>query len=306
MRVDLFVIDGQNDFCASGNEPLDWPWPSGGRRRGALFVDKADEEGVLVANMIKRLADKNVINGHKISKIHASLDSHHRNDGSHNISWKGPDGSSPPPFTIVSHDDVKNYKWIPRFTIGVWEGKAIPSYQWALNYTEALAAKGRSPLCLWPVHCEIGKWGSSIYQPLQEAYDAWCETTGGWIDFITKGHWVWTEHYSALKADVEDPTIKDTQMNSAIVQDAMNADRVLWTGWAGSHCLRWTALDAANYFGTSGENEFLKKSVFFEDASASVPDIPGAPFKFTDWRKEFLDEVCLRGATITTTTKYLV
>src|SRR5687767_10100820 len=131
-RVDLFVIDGENDFCASGSEPLDWPWPVRGRRRGSLFVEAADREAVKVPDMIKRL--KIPTGGHKISKIHATLDAHHRNDGSHNISWKGPNGESPPPFTIVTHADVVQQKWVPRFGIAMWEGKAISSYQWAINY----------------------------------------------------------------------------------------------------------------------------------------------------------------------------
>lgn len=303
-RVDLFVVDGQNDFLASGNEPKDWPWPEGGPRRGALYVENADKEGVLVANMIDRLADPKVPSGHKISKIHPTLDQHHQNDGSHNIAWKGPDGKSPPPFTIVSHQDVMLQRWVPRFSIGIWEGKAIPSYQWALKYTEALEKNGRAALCLWPVHCPIGGWGSSVYHPLMQAYNRWCETTGGWIDWISKGHWPWSEHYSAMQADVPDPSRPETQLNVAVIQDAMEADIIAWTGWAGSHCLRYTALDAVNYFG-KGENQFIKKSVFFEDASAAVSDIPGAPFKFSDWRKEFLDEVAKRGATVTRTTEFL-
>lgn len=295
-RVDLFVIDGQNDFCASGKEAEG--------RRGALHVENADVEAQNVADMIARLADPKVPSGHKISKIHATLDSHHRNDGSHNASWKGPDGNSPPPFTIVTHDDVVQQKWVPRFNIGVWEGKVLPSYQWAMKYTKALETNGRSPLCLWPVHCQIGTWGNCIYEPLREAYDNWCAITSGWINFITKGEWVWTEHYSGLKADVPDPTVPRTQMNSEVVQDALKADIVVWSGWAGSHCLRWTALDAVNDLSIVND-ELIKKSVFLTDASAPVPDIPGAPFKFSDWRKEFLDEMANRGATITTTKDFL-
>lgn len=302
-RVDLFVIDGENDFCASGNEPLDWPWPAGGRRKGSLFVEGADQEAVLVADMINRLVDTRVPGGHKVSKIHATLDCHHRNDGSHNIAWKGPDGSSPPPFTIVSHDDVKAHKWVPRFPLGIWEGKPISSYEWALKYTAALEKQGRCPLCLWPVHCEIQTWGCCVYHPLQQAYDKWCELTGGWIDWITKGQFPWSEHYSAMRADVPDPTRPETQLNTAVLDDAMQADIIAWTGWAGSHCLRWTALDAVNYFG-AGENPFIKKSVFFTDASAPVPNVPGGP-DFKQWRQEFLDEVDRRGATVTTTKEFL-
>jgi nicotinamidase/pyrazinamidase len=303
MRIDLVVVDGENDFCARGTEPLDWSWPKGGRRRGALFVENADIEAQYVADMIMRLKDPHVPGGHKISKLWATLDAHHRKDGSHNTSWKGRDGNSPPPFTIVTHQDVKEQKWVPRFLIGVFKGEVMSSYQWALKYTAELEKNGRTVLCLWPVHCPIGEWGGNTYQPLQDAYNDWADTTEGFVEFITKGQWPYSEHYSAMRADVIDDSRPETQMNMAMIDGTAGADKILWTGWAGSHCLRWTALDAVNYFG-AGENDFIKKSVFFEDACASVTDIPGAPFKFTDWRKEFLDEVDRRGATITTTKKF--
>jgi nicotinamidase/pyrazinamidase len=172
-----------------------------------------------------------------------------------------------------------------------------------LKYTEALEKNGRCPLCLWPPHCEIGTWGQSIYHPLQQAYDKWCEANNRWIDFISKGHWQWTEHYSGLVADVPDPTRPETQLNVGVIREAMNADMVVWCGWAGSHCLRWTALDAINYFGQGG-NDFIKKSVFLEDASAAVPNPPNGP-DFGQWRRDFLDEVAKRGASITTTDKFL-
>ena len=309
MRIDLFVIDGQNDFCASGKEPTDWPWPFGGRRQGSLFVEGADVEGQNVADMIMRLKDPAQRSGHKLHKIWASLDSHHLMDCSHNVAWRMSNGDSPPPFTVVTHDDVDNDKYLPRFAVGVFDGVPMNSKQWALKYTAALEKAGRAVLCLWPVHCEIANWGSCTYHPLQMAFNDWCQTTAESIDYITKGEWRWSEHYSAMRADVPDPKRHDTQMNVHVVDAASKADKVLWTGWAGSHCLRWTAIDALTYFGTIGdkdrEDAFFKKSVFFEDASASVPNIPGAPFKFTDWRQEFLDLVHKRGATITTTKQFL-
>src|SRR5574343_1588442 len=123
-RVDLFIVDGQNDFL---------------HPNGALYVKNADQEAIKLANMIQRL-------GKRLSKLHETLDSHHFNDCSHNIAWKGENGNPPPAFTIVTNEDVKNHKWVPKFSIGVWEGKVIPSYQWALNYTEALEKQGRCPL----------------------------------------------------------------------------------------------------------------------------------------------------------------
>lgn len=296
-RVDLMIIDGQNDFCASGNEPDDWPRPFGGKHRpGALYVTGADEEATKVANMIKRI-------GKQFARIHASLDSHHLNDGSHNTSWRDRLGNTAPPFTIVTHEAVKNREFTPALPYGYWEGKIMPSYDWALIYTEKLEQDGRCPLCLWPPHCVIQGWGLNCYWPLQEAYDYWCDQTGSFIDFITKGQWPFTEHYSALRADVIDSTRIETQLNTDVLDDADKADLIGWCGWAGSHCTRWTALDAINYFGV-GENPFLKKSVFLEDACAPVPSPPGGP-DFAQWRAEFLDEVKRRGAAISTTEEFL-
>lgn len=291
MRIDLFIIDGQNDFC----DP-----------NGSLYVQNADKEVQKIADMLARLADPNISTGHKISKIHATLDSHHRLDGAHNISWKdGTTGKEVPPFTIVSHQDILDQKYIPAFYMGVWEGKVIPSLEWAKNYTKALEDYGRNPLCLWPPHCEIGTPGQCIHPVLNKAYNNWCDITKGWINFITKGSWVWTEHYSAIKADVPDPTRPETQLNAAVVNDAANADIVLWGGWASSHCLRWTAKDAVDMFGKK-DNEFVKKSVFLTDVAAHVvsPD-QSLTDLFIQWKEEFFQEMKDRGATLTTTTKFL-
>ncbi len=303
-RTDLFVIDGQNDFLASGDEPLDWPWPFGGRRRGSLYVEGADKEALRVAAMIEKAPEA-------FDKIHDSLDEHHRNDGSHNICWADRYGNIIPPFTIITHQNVVDMVYVPTFAFGVWEGRPVPAREWALKYTGALEKRGRAPLCAWPVHCEIGKWGANIYHPLAQAYDAWCEKTRRWLDPISKGTWPWTEHYSALVADVPDPTRKETQMNTGVVQDAAGATRIIWCGWAGSHCEAWTAKDGVNFFEPTDEqkakgmkNEFITKCIFLEDACAPVPNPPGGP-DFVKDRRDFLDEMEKRGAVISNTVDVL-
>ena len=239
--------------------------------------------------------------GHLISKIHATLDKHHPNDCAHNTAWRDANGQVPGPFTIVGYDDVAQHKFHPIFAGGVWEGQPISAFDWALKYTEALSKRGRNPLCLWPEHCLIDSWGSMVYHPLQESYHRWAKTTGGWIDYITKGQWPWTEHYSAMVADVPDPTRPETGLNTEVINDANGADIVIWSGWAGSHCLKWTALDAINYFTQSGTNAFIAKSIFLSDASAPVPNPPGpnAP-DFGQWRTDFLNEVQTRGGKVMT------
>ena len=221
MRLDLVIIDGQNDFLGSGNEPWNLA-----KRRGVLYVQNADQEALNVATMIRRL-------GTRIRKIIATLDSHHRNNCSHNISWVGRDGNPPPPFTIVTNADVRDHTWVPSLPFGVWEGKKVPSYEWAVNYTAALAKHGRNPLCLWPPHCQIGRWGQNVYGPLADAYDFWTDQNHCWIEFCTKGSWQFTEHYSAIVADVPDPAIIQTQMNADFIRNMTDADKVVWMGLGG-------------------------------------------------------------------------
>lgn len=292
-RVDLFVVDGLNDFCASGNEP----WNTE-KRRAALFVEKADEEAVLVAEMIKRLTPAG--GASKLMKVHAFCDEHHDNDIAHPGFWKLPDGSQPPPFTgPVTLTDIESHRLSPR--LDALRPKVI-------DYVKKLEKRGRNPLIIWPPHCLFKGWGANMYPPLADAFAHWCKVTGGWINYIDKGRFPLTEHYGGFEADVPDDSHPETKFNTRLVPDLESADIVVWAGWAGSHCLKWTASDGINYFTdpNDGSNDLVKKSVFFEDASAPVvsPDA-GQTKLFAQWRQEFLDEMDKRGATITTTKKFL-
>lgn len=293
----LVVIDGENDFCASGNEPDSFPTPAGGKRPGALYVTGADQEAVIVADMIDEV---------EFDTVTATLDAHHPNDCAHHTSYRDQNGNDPAPFTIVSHDDVLHHRYVPRFKYGVWEGKTISSYDWALKYTKALADRGRNPLCLWPEHCLIQSWGACVYHPLQEAYNRWAKRNGTWVNYVTKGQWPFTEHYSAIIADVPDGTRPETNLNADMINYVARSKHIVWTGWAGSHCLKWTALDAVNYFEPSDDqkkkgkkNEFIAKSIFLDDASGPVrhPD-PTVDAMFVQWRSDFLNEVSNRGARV--------
>ena len=305
-NVHLFVIDGQNDFCNSGNEPANYPVPAGGQRKGALYVDGADQEAENLASFIKETATGSQTN--LIKQVHATLDSHHENDCAHNTTWKDQNGNTPDPFTIVSEESVQKHEFTPVFQTGIWEGQIISPHQWALGYTKRLKEEGRNPLTLWPQHCLIQGWGASIYHPLQEAYSAWTSKTGGWIDFITKGQWPFTEHYSPWRADVIDSTRPETQLNAGTLSQAGNCDLAIWSGWAGSHCLKWDGVDGVGFFepdqadkDKGAVNEFVKKCVFVSDASAPVPNppFPNAP-DFAQWRVDFLNDMSNRGAQVLT------
>lgn len=291
-KIALVVIDGQNDFCANGIEPEGV--------RGALYVEGAGKESVAVAKLIRRM-------GVNLTSITATLDSHQRNDCSHNVAWRDSQGNIPEPFTIVTHDDVKKERYLPCWDLvpfGI--NQFISSKEWALLYTRGLEERKRPPLCLWPVHCQIGTWGNNVYPLLQNAYDDWCEKTNNFVNYVSKGTNPYSENYSVFGPEFDLPSNTEPKFNHQLrVFLTKNHDKILWAGWAGSHCLRFSALDAINRSEELGDNDFVKKCVFFEDACAPVPDIPGASFKFSDWRREFLDKVASKGATITTTKEFM-
>lgn len=286
MRIDLIVIDGQNDFV----DP-----------NGALYVAGAEKEAVNLANMIKRLKKNS---GHVFSKIHATLDAHHLNDIAHPTMWIDEDGNHPSPFTIISKQDVVDGKWrASNFGKVAIAGQEKSFNEIFTEYVTKLEEFGRNMLCIWPPHCLIGTPGQAVYPELFEAYTEWCKTTQGWINFVAKGTFQFSEHYSAIRADVPNSAVPGTQMNTALLDDVNKADKVVWAGWAGSHCTKWTVKDAIDYFG-EGENSFIRKSILLEDATAPVGDIPGVT-NFAQDRLDFIDEFKSRGGTVTTTQEFM-
>lgn len=235
-RVDLIVIDPQNDFC----DP----------QKGALYVGGADQDMIRLADMVTRLKDK-------LYDIHVTLDSHQKVHIAHGLFWKNSQGQHPNPFTIISADDVKN---------GVWTPTKPKFFKWALEYVEALSKHARYPLCIWPEHCKIGTWGQCVYPPLMDALDNWMGRFDT-VDWVTKGSNILTEHYSAIQADVPDPNDPHTMINVDFLNTVNEADIVLLAGEAGSHCLANTGRDAVNHF---KDDSFVKKLVLLKDATSPV------------------------------------
>jgi nicotinamidase-related amidase len=136
----------------------------------------------------------------------------------------------------------------------------------ATEYVQALADNGRYPLCIWPPHCLIGSEGYQIEQGVSDAIRRWGKNRFKLVDFVTKGSNPWTEHYSAIKADVPDPTDPTTLPNSRFVTTVDKADVILITGQALSHCVNHTIRDLANEFG----EESVKKLILLRDTCSNV------------------------------------
>lgn len=266
MNVHLLIIDPQNDFCDPST--------------GTLYVAGADGDMNRLADMIDRL-------GSSISDIHVTLDSHHYNDIAHPNWWRDSAGNPPVPLTIISAQDVESQ---------VWSTTNPKLYRRSLEYVRSLEANNRYPLCIWPPHCLIGTPGAAVWPRLMTSLNKWAEDEFAQVDFVTKGSNVFTEHYSAVKADVPDPQDPTTQINTRLIDILQSADIIAIAGEASSHCVANTVRDIADAF---GDDSYVRKLVFLSDTSSPV----GGFESFSD---SFITEMTARGMQISTTADFLV
>ncbi len=222
--IHLLVIDPQNDFCdvPAAWRPVD-PL-TGAAVAPALPVAGAHADMQRVAALIRA-------GGAGLSDITVTLDAHHRVDIAHPTFWRRADGAAVAPFTTITAAQVRAGEFAPR------DAAALPR---ALAYLDELEANARYTLMVWPVHCEIGSWGHDVHADVRAAYNAWEESQVRGVRKVAKGENPWTEHYSAIQAEVPDAADPETQLNRALLAELDRADVLLIAGEAGSHCVRAT------------------------------------------------------------------
>ena len=214
----MLIIDPQNDFCdlppaccAPGHSP-------------ALPVPGAHAD-------MRRLGDLIEAAQTRIGAITVTLDSHHRLDIAHPAFWQDQDGGPVLPFTQITAAALRAGQFRPR----------QPEHETcAQGYLDALEAAGRYTLMVWPVHCEIGTWGHAVHARVHAAYQAWEEGRQCSVSKVLKGSNPWTEHYSALQAEVPDASDPASQLNQTLLGQLSQAGEIWVAGEASSHCVRAT------------------------------------------------------------------
>ncbi len=247
-NIHLVIIDPQNDFCdlpASAR-----PVIGGMQQTPALPVAGADADMQRVARLIRK-------GGIGLSNISVTLDSHQRVDIAHPTFWRQGDGETVIPFTQIRAEDVRAGRYLPRQADAL--GRVIA-------YLEALEANGRYVHMVWPVHCEIGTWGHNVHNAVRQACNAWEEARTAIVNKVVKGTNPWTEHYSAIKAEVPDPEDEATQLNGVFMDQLRAADLVLITGEAGSHCVKATTEHIVENYSAGN----LSKLVLLTDCMSPV------------------------------------
>ncbi len=233
-HLHLLIIDPQNDFCDLPPAYLPVHPVTGDARAPALPVPGAHADMQRLASLINRGRDG-------ITAISVTLDSHHRFDIAHPTFWIAGDGQPVTPFTEITAAQVRAGQYLPRDAAGLGR---------ALNYLDRLEAAGRYKLMVWPVHCEIGSWGNNVHDDVRTAYNAWEDSRHKMVTKLAKGSNPWTEHYSAVMAEVPYDDDPATQFNTAFVAALAAADTIYVAGEAGSHCVKATVEHIADHFGT--------------------------------------------------------
>jgi nicotinamidase/pyrazinamidase len=261
-NVHLITIDPQNDFCITTGP---------GGEKGTLVVAGAEAD-------MNRLGKFITKNKKRLEQIHCTLDSHQQIHIAHPIFWTNSKGEHPSPFTLITDTDVQNGTW--RAYNPKWQSRA-------LSYVETLKKNGRYVLVIWPPHCLIGTWGHSIVSVVSKALYEW-EADFNHVNFVAKGSNFMTENYSVLQAEVPDDSDPSTKLNTSFIDMLQEADEILITGEALSHCVNWSITDLANNFG----DDNIKKFTLLEDTSSSVTG-------FEKMGEDFVTTMIKRGMKIT-------
>jgi len=262
-NLQLLIIDPQNDFC----DP-----------EGALYVRGADQDCVRLAKFL-------ALHGHKFTHTHVTMDCHNEYDIAHPVFWKDGKGNEPNPLTSITRKVLED---------GLYTVADTRDALWAEQYVKELEENGRYPLTIWPPHCIAGTEGFQIEKRVSDALRKLSKDHHKGINYIFKGENPYTEHYSAIKAEVPDPLDRNTLPNRFFLEVLNRADMLLVAGEALSHCVANTVRDIVYELG----DDFAQKIYLLEDLCSNVPTL-----EFLG--DGFVDEMTAKGMQVSDSVKVL-
>jgi nicotinamidase-related amidase len=250
-RIAAFGIDCQAAFCTPG---------------ASLFVPGAVEDTVRTVEWLYR-------NLARITTLVLSLDTHSVYQIFHPAAWVDAEGKHPPPFTVISTDDVRKGRWRP-----VLRPDGFADFQAAcVEYCEQLEKSGRYVLTIWPYHALLGGASHALVPALMEAalFHAVARRTE--TVFEIKGRSSVTENYSVLSPEVRRLGGRTVgEFNTPLFDLLMGHDRVYVFGQAKSHCVRATLIDLMQEC-ERRDPALLSRIHVLEDAMSPVPPPPLVP-----------------------------
>ena len=107
----------------------------------------------------------------------------------------------------------------------------------ARQYVCDLEADGQFAHFIWPEHCLIGSRGAALHDTLLDALKGWSRERRRDYVAVQKGLYPLSEHFGIFRAQVPDPAVPETQLNTALIADLDRFDTICLMGEAKSHCV---------------------------------------------------------------------
>jgi nicotinamidase/pyrazinamidase len=249
MKIHMLAIDPQIDFTDAN---------------GSLFVPGGHEDMERLASFIGDITPK-------LDRLHITLDQHHDIDISHPYWYADENGDPAKPITIMSYDASKDvfvgFCPIDGSTVE-YRTRKQGLHKHTRSYIEALSATGRYAHTVWPEHCRIATPGANMHPAIEEAQRNWARSKVSTVNFVAKGSNPFTEHFSAVQAEVPQPNDPSTQTNTDLVTTLEDADLVFVGAEALSHCVANTVRDIIAAF---SDPAYAQKIVLLTDCCSNVP-----------------------------------
>lgn len=235
-RKALILIDEQNDFISP---------------QGALPVNGAVED-------TKKLIEHIYNNMNEYTELFLTLDTHDTYSIFHPTAWGiGKGGiTEAPPYTEVTMDKINKGELTPLLS----PGKQI-------DYVKSLEEQSKKKLVIWPYHCIVGTVGHAIENQLMQIITFFELTRNSNVHKILKGSSKFTEHYGAIKAEV-DPT--GTSICDWWLKKFDRFDSIDITGQAKDYCLYETVKQLCEFF--EGQDEILQRINVLDNVSSVIGD----------------------------------
>jgi nicotinamidase-related amidase len=263
-RVGLLLVDVQNTFCQPDGE---------------LFVAGRGGRGAVLDNV--RLCEFVYRNLGRITRVVVTLDTHMAAQVFHPLFWVDAQGDPPAPYTVITAADVDagRYRVNPELpsSLGLADGAEREAF--ARHYVGELARGGRFPLTVWPYHAMLGGIGHALVPAVEEAVFFQSVARSAPARFEVKGSHALTEHFSALRPEVESDHRQRRTGGLArdLVEELLGFDLLFVAGQAKSHCVAWTVEDLLREI-RARDPRLARRVCLLEDCSSPVV-VPGV----VDW-----------------------
>ena len=258
-KVCIVAVDVQNTFCIPGFE---------------LYVAGRSGTGAVDDN--RRLAEFIYRNLGVITQICPTMDTHQVMQIFHPLYLVNERGEHPPPFTLISKEDVEKGVW--KFNPELCHSFQIKEeygQRHLLHYTKQLREGGKYDLTIWPYHGMLGGIGHALVASVEEAIFFHTVVRYSQADYHVKGDRPFTEHYSVLGPEVVKGPEGETigQKSDKFFRKLLEFDAVIIAGQAKSHCVAWTIDDLLEDI--IAQDRRLVEKVYLLDDCTSPVVVPG-------------------------------